>query len=120
MGQKKPAASAREENLDLYESLFALDHNFSEILVSVERLRNQGLFRDRFQRQSIAICQAALKETRAWFNFEILQILLNREEGDLAHFDRIRHEQEKALAGSDQPAAPQKGGTRGRRVMSHI
>ncbi len=113
---KKTAGSTREgaprgsaKILAIYKALFALSRNFDEILVRVDRLRNLGLFRSRFQRQSIAICQATLKETRAWFNFEILQILEDREERDLAHFGRIRHKLEKALAGSGKRAASPKG-----------
>jgi hypothetical protein len=49
--------------------------------------------------------KATLRETGAWFNFEILQILEDREERDLAYFGRIRHELEKALAGSGKRAA---------------
>jgi hypothetical protein len=104
---KEPREGAM--NLAIYETLFALNHNFDDILVRVDRLRDLGLFRNRFQRQSIAICQATLKETRAWFNFEILQILENREERDLAHFGRIRHDLEKALEGSAKPVARKAG-----------
>jgi hypothetical protein len=98
--RRKHAKEPRERamNLGIYEMLFALNHNFDEILVRVDRLRDLGHFRNRFQRQSIAICQATLKETRAWFNFEILQILVDREERNLAYFGRIRHDLEKTLA----------------------
>jgi len=116
MGQKKLTSSTPKEaprdsakKVAIYEALFALNHNFDEILVRVDRLRDLGLFRSRFQRQSIAISQAAFKETRAWFNFEILQILEDREEHDLAHFGRVRHKLEKALAGSGKRAATPKG-----------
>jgi len=115
---KKTAGSRRKQaprdsakNLAIYEAFVALNYNFDEILVGVDRLRDVGLFRNRFQRQSIAICQATLRETRAWFNFEILQILEEREERDLAYFGRIRHELEKALAGSGESAAPHAGRT---------
>jgi hypothetical protein len=111
MGEKKLASSTPKgaprdsaKQVAIYEELFTLNHNFDEILVRVDRLRDLGLFRNRFQRQSIAICQATLKETRAWFNFEILQILEDREERGLAYFGRIRHELEKALAGSGKSA----------------
>jgi hypothetical protein len=106
---KEPREGAM--NLAIYETLFALNHNFDDILVRVDRLRDLGLFRNRFQRQSIAICQATLKESRAWFNFEILQILEDREEHDLAYFGRIRYDLEKTLAGSGKPAAPHAGHT---------
>jgi hypothetical protein len=115
---KKTAGSRRKraprdsaKNLAIYEALFALNHNFDEILVGVDRLRDVGLFRNRFQRQSIAISQATLRETRSWFNFEILQILEDREERDLAYFGRIRHALEKALAGSGERVAPHAGRT---------
>jgi hypothetical protein len=111
--KRKHAKEPREGamNLAIYDTLFALNHNFDDILVRVDRLRDLGLFRDRFQRQLIAICQATLKETRAWFNFEILQILEDREERNLAYFGRIRHDLEKTLAGSGKPAAPHAGRT---------
>lgn len=112
MGQKKKTRSTREEtpredakNLAIYENLFALNQNFDEILDCVNRLHNLGLFRNQFQRQSIAICRATLQECRSWLNFEILQILENREERGLAYFGRIRHDLEKALEGYATPVA---------------
>jgi hypothetical protein len=112
MGQKKKTSSTREKtpgesakNLAIYENLFALNQSFDEILDRVNRLHNSDLFRNHFQRQSIAICRATLKESRAWINFEILQILEDREERGLEYFGRVRHDQEKALEGYAKPVA---------------
>jgi len=112
MGQRKKTSSTREKtpresakSLAIYENLFALNHDFDEILGRVNRLHNLSLFRNRFQRQSIAICRATLKESRAWLKFEIFQILENREERGLAYFGRIRHDQENALEGYAKPVA---------------
>jgi hypothetical protein len=109
MGQRKKTSSAREkssgENLAIYENLFALNQSFDGILDRVNRLHNSGLFRNHFQRQSIAICRATLQESRAWLNFEILQILEHREEHGLAYFGRIRRDLEKALENYAKPVA---------------
>jgi hypothetical protein len=50
---KKTAGSRRKQgprdsakNLAIYEALVALNHNFDEILVGVDRLRDLGLFRN--------------------------------------------------------------------------
>ena len=109
MGQRKKTSSTGDkssgDNLAIYENLFALNQSFDEILDRVNRLHNWGLFRNQFQRQSIAICGATLRESRAWLNFEILQILENREERALAYFGRIRRDLEKALEGHAKPVA---------------
>lgn len=43
----------------------------------------------------VEACQATIEETRAWANFEIVEILHEREERDRAHFGGLRFQWEK-------------------------
>ena len=60
------------------------------------RLRGLGWFPDRSQRKFQKACRATLEETRAWANFELVEILREREEQDGVHFGRLRPQEEKA------------------------
>jgi hypothetical protein len=75
--------------------LAALDQHFEHVLQNVDRLRKLGLFKTRFHRESLQACQAMIEETRAWLNFGVVEVLRDREEGDRAHFGRIRYQWEK-------------------------
>lgn len=79
----------------LYGGLSDLNRNFEQVLFDLERLRTGGLFRSRFQRDSLATCRATIEETRAWLNFAATESLHEREERDRAHFGRIRRRLEK-------------------------
>jgi hypothetical protein len=85
---------------DLYCALADLNHRFEQIHECLARLDEAGVLRGRFARHSIAIGRATLRETCAWINFELLQVLHQRAEHDLARFERIRRGLEKPLRGS--------------------
>jgi hypothetical protein len=83
--------------LPSHSDLAEINRHFEQIHECLARLDGSGGFRGRFAQQSIAICRATLSETCAWINFEVLQVLHDRAERDLARFGRIRHRLEKAL-----------------------
>jgi hypothetical protein len=85
-----------------YSDLAEINRHFEQISECLARLDESGAFRGRFARQSIAICRATLGETCSWINFEVLQVLHDRAERDLARFGRIRHRLEKALERSSK------------------
>jgi hypothetical protein len=79
----------------VYGALSDLNRNVEQVLLDLERLKTVGLFRNRFQRESLATCQATIEETRAWLNFEATEALHEREQRDRAHFGRVRRRWEK-------------------------
>jgi len=52
------------------------------VLWDLERLRGLGWFPDRSQRKFRKACRATREKTRAWANFEWVEILREREEQD--------------------------------------
>jgi HPt (histidine-containing phosphotransfer) domain-containing protein len=80
-----------------YEALSALNQHFEQVLKNLKLLRQLGLFDTRFRRESVEACQATIEETRAWANFEIVEILHEREERDRAHFGGLRFQWEKRV-----------------------
>jgi hypothetical protein len=78
-----------------YEALAALNQHFEQVLQDLDRLHELGLFDTRFHRESLQACKAMIEETRAWLNFGVVEVLRDREEGDRAHFGRIRSQWER-------------------------
>jgi hypothetical protein len=78
----------------LYEMLYDVNRSFDQVLRELERLQQFGLFRGH---RFLKSCQLAVKETRAWANIEILEILRDREESDWARFGSVRGAREKEL-----------------------
>ena len=66
------------------------------MLADLERLGALGLLPEREQRRFLMVCRATLEETRAWTNFEFIDVLRQKEEGDWAYFARIRQQAEKS------------------------
>ena len=79
----------------VYLALSDLNRNLELVLLDLERLKTAGMFRSRFQTESLAACQATLEETRAWINFQMTETLQEREQRDWAHFGRIRRRWQK-------------------------
>jgi hypothetical protein len=79
----------------LYGTLSDLNRNLEQVLLDLERLKAVGMFRSRFQRESLATCQATIEETRAWLHFQATEALHEREELDRARFGRVRRRLEK-------------------------
>jgi hypothetical protein len=85
----------------VYEALADLNRHFQQVLEDLERLREMGLFPRGVARRSVRTCQATLEETRAWANFEFVEILHQREERDWARFARDRQKGDRALKDPD-------------------
>ena len=66
----------------VYESLNALNHDFECVLAELARLHELGMF----NRDLANILRIVVKETRAWANFELVEILLQREQDDWTRF----------------------------------
>ena len=95
--RKSTSATKRKPDKDLpYEALFTLNQQFDQVLETLERLSRLPLFRHRLRRRFIRACEATVKETRAWANFELMHILLSHEERDWARFGRRRHRLEES------------------------
>src|SRR5260370_29916379 len=69
----------------VYESLAALNHDFECVLAELARLHEIGMF----NRDLANVLRIAVKETRAWANFELVEILQQREQDDLTGFGRL-------------------------------
>lgn len=78
--------------LRVYETLQALNHGFEQILVDLGSLQKLG-----FRSEFLAACRVIVEETRAWTNFEVVEVLQRREQTDWERFSRMRREQEKLL-----------------------
>jgi hypothetical protein len=56
------------------------------------------LFPLRWQRRFLKECRAILEETRAWANFEVIEVLHQTEEREWTRLDRRRRRLEKRSA----------------------
>jgi hypothetical protein len=65
-----------------------------------------GLFPGAVGRQFLKVSRATLEETRAWANFELLEILSGREERDWARFGRLRQRAEETSEQRVGPSLP--------------
>jgi hypothetical protein len=78
-----------------YEAFAGFNRNFEQVLQDLERLATL-VITERWQSRSIKACRATLEEMRAWANFEIVEVLHQREERDWVRFARIRQRAEKS------------------------
>src|SRR5216684_308353 len=81
------------ERLPVYENLFALNRDFEQVLIDIARLQELGVF----QRDLGHILSVVVKETRAWANMEMAEILQEREQDAWAYFGRLHNRWEKKL-----------------------
>src|SRR5580658_9921556 len=81
--------------LHTYEALNLINRSFRQILQELERLQQLHGFKGR---PTIKSVELAIKETRAWTLFEILDVLHQREEDEWTRFGRTRDRQEQAEA----------------------
>ena len=77
----------------VYESLAALNHDFECVLAELARLHELGMF----NRDLANILRIVVKETRAWANFKLVEILQQREQDDWTRFGRMHRRWEKKL-----------------------
>jgi hypothetical protein len=73
--------------LSMYEALSLINRSFGQILQELERIQQIGGFKGR---ALIKAVELAVKETRAWTLFEILDVLHQREEEEWTRFGRAR------------------------------
>ncbi len=77
--------------LVVYETLSGLNQRFGQTLLDLHRVQELGLVR----RGIIGALQDVLEETRAWANFEMIEVLHEREQADWARFGRLRRQWER-------------------------
>jgi len=109
----------RAGRLPVYETLFALNRDFEQVLAHFQRLQKLGMF----HRPDLAnIFPVLVQEIRAWANLVMVQALEPREKKDLYHFERLHNAtQTKArlfLAKKRRKAAGAKGQRKRRRAGS--
>lgn len=78
-------------DLPIYESLALIDRSFEQILHELERIERLRSFRRQSPLKSV---QLAVKETRAWALFEILEVQHQREEREWTRLGRVRSREE--------------------------
>jgi hypothetical protein len=78
----------------VYGALAALNRDFEQVLLDLQRIEELRFFRHRWQRAFLKAWRATLEETRAWVSFEVVEILLQREELEWARFGRMRQRAE--------------------------
>jgi len=91
-----------------YEALAALNRDIEQVLGDLDRLEAQRLFPRRWQRKFLKAWRATLEETRAWANFEVIEVLHQREEREWLRFSRLRQRAEKQSERPDDVALPPK------------
>lgn len=75
----------------VYDTLSGLNQRFEQTLLDLRRIRELGIVR----RGTIGELHDVLEETRAWANFEMIEVLHEREQADWARFGRLRRQGEK-------------------------
>jgi hypothetical protein len=96
----------------VYDALAKFNRDVEQVLLDLERLGTLGLFPRRWQRKFLKTCRATLEETRAWANFELLEVLHAREEQEWVHFARLRQRAEKQSESPDDVSSSSKPGPR--------
>ena len=81
----------------VYDAIATLNRDFEQVLADLERLEGLRLFPRRWQREFLKVWRTTPEETRAWVNFEVLEVLHHREEREWARFGRIRQRLQKPL-----------------------
>lgn len=85
------------EKLRVYETLHSLNEGFENVLGDLVRLQEFPFFRREFLRHF----QVMVEETRAWANFDLVEVMHGREQDAWAKFGRLRRRWEKRYADPD-------------------
>jgi hypothetical protein len=96
----------------VYDALAVLNRDFDQVLGDLQRLEALCLFPLRWQRKFLQVWRTTLEETRAWANFEVIEVLHQREEQEWASFGRIRQRSEKPSASPADVSVPTKSSMR--------
>jgi hypothetical protein len=89
------AGSENAPKILVYEALASLNRDVEQVLRDLDRLGELRIFPHRWQRKFFKTWRATLEETRAWANFEVVEVLHQREEREWVRFGRIRQRSEK-------------------------
>src|SRR5258708_35704084 len=81
------------ERLAVYESLYALNRDFGQVLADLARLQELGMLR----RDLGGILRVVVQQTRAWANQELVEELQPLEQDERAWFGRVYDRWEKRL-----------------------
>src|SRR6267378_8523230 len=79
------------ERLAVYENIHALNRDFGQVLADLAKLQELGVF----QRDIGTIISVVVKETRAWANMVVAELLQMREEDDRGWFGQLHRRWEK-------------------------
>src|SRR5690242_2405375 len=79
------------QKLGVYETLHSLNQAFEQVLSSLAHLHDFPFFRREFLRE----IQVVVEETRAWVNFDLMEVMHSREQDDWTRFGRLRLQLEK-------------------------
>jgi hypothetical protein len=109
---KRASLSKNAPKILIYEALAMLNRDFEQVLLDLERLEELRSFPHRWQRKFLKTWRATLEETRAWANFEVVEILHHKEERDWVDFGRIRERSEKSSELTADMLVPTKSGGR--------
>ena len=71
--------------LVVYETLYALNRDFEQVVAHLERLQELGMF----ERYLGNVFPVIIQETRAWANLELVEALRPLEQDDWTHFHRV-------------------------------
>ena len=84
------------ERLAVYENIHALNRDFGQVLADLARLQELGVF----QRDLGSIISVVVKETRAWANMELVELLQMRDQWatKLEEARRLKEQRRKAAA----------------------
>jgi len=91
-----------------YDALAALNRDFEQVLGDLDRLEALRLLPRRWQRKFLKTWRATVEETRAWANFEVVEVLHQIEEREWVRLARIRQRAEKQSEPADDVALPPK------------
>ena len=106
------SSSRKAPKVLVYEALATLNRDFEQVLCDLERLEELRVFPHRWQRKFLKTWRATLEETRAWANFEVVEILHQREEREWVSFGRLRQRSETSSEPPADMAVPTKSGGR--------
>jgi hypothetical protein len=94
------------------EALATLNRDFEQVLCDLERLKELRVFPHRWQPKFPKTWRATLEEIRAWTNFEVVEMLHQREDQEWISFGRIRQRSEKSSEPSTDMLVPAKSSGR--------
>jgi hypothetical protein len=109
---QRESLSKKAPKVLVYEALAALNRDFEQVLRDLERLEELRVFPHRWQHKFLKTWRVTLEETRAWANFEVVEILHQREEREWVGFGRIRQRSEKPSESPADMAVSTKSGER--------